>query len=425
MSTVDDIMRQNRLATQPDDDEKKNGAAAQTQQQSARQTQQQTQQAAAQQPVSQQPQQGTAVSPGATTGGVMTGGVAGATIGKSNPSANTATTQDTEGYTFTDEQLEKMFPQEDEKTSGELNVNRPEDNTYYTDQYGFLHQRQDPTNLSASPGSIAKANEKRKNMMSQLVEYLNKQYPGDNETEEEKKKRIKRERAAAIMAAIGDGISAISNIAFAKRGAQSTFKAENGMLPKWQKAYEERVAKRNADAKERMEALAKMYTLSKDDLDAEMKIDSNEKDEARKDAEQARKNRLALAQTMRWNAAAETDKAKKEYYTTQADLLERGYTFKEAESAAKVKVLETQAEKNKAESNKANRQGTSAWVSPTKGKGGSRSGGGKSSTGYTQTTTKKYTDSYGNPRTSTTTVVRTPNGKGAGKGRFSNFHLKK
>lgn len=421
MSTVDDIMKRQQLATQVnDDDDKKGGATAQTSQQTSQQTQQpvvgQTQQQA-QQPVTtqtqqqgvqlsqqqgtRQPQQQSAVTPEATQNAVP--------IDQASARVNYSTRELVP--------VQNIAPQGKSQAEARVNYTTPvwesgnsdEDNgsTYSTATLVAPTSRKANNNDTSYNSSIQKANANRQSQMARLVDYLNKQYPEEHETEEEKKKRIKRERAAAIMAAIGDGITAISNIALAKRGAQSTFKAENGMLPRWEKAYEERVAKQKADAKERMEALAKMYSLSKDDLDAEMKIDSNEKDEARKDAEQERKNRLAVAQSMRWAAAAETDKAKKDYYVTQADLMERGYTQKEAESVARVKLLEAKTEKEKAEAGRANRQGTGSWVSPGKGK----SGGGKSSTGYTQTTTKEYTDSLGQPHRTTTTTVRTPQGK--------------
>lgn len=219
--------------------------------------------------------------------------------------------------------------------------------------------------------SIRRAEANRQSQMSRLVDYLNNQYPEDNETPEERKKRIRRERVAAVMSALGDGISAISNIYFTTRGANSTFNAKDGLVPKWQELYDKRVKERNDKAKDRMEALMQMYNLSKDDLDAVLKLDNNEKENARKDAEQNRKNLLATAQSLRWKAATETDEARKEYYNTQADLLERGYTLKEAESAAKVKVLNSQAEKNKAAADKDRRQGTRAWVSPSKSRGGS------------------------------------------------------
>lgn len=258
--------------------------------------------------------------------------------------------------------------------------------------------------------SIRRAEANRQSQMARLVDYLNKQYPEDNETPEERKKRIRRERVAAVMSALGDGISAISNIYFTTRGANSTFNAKEGLVPKWQELYDKRVKERNDKAKERMEALMQMYNLSKDDLDAVLKLDNNEKENARKDAELNRKILLATAQSLRWKAATETDEARKEYYNTQADLLERGYTLKESESAAKVKVLNSQTERNKAAADKDRRQGTSAWVSPSKSRGGSS--GGKNSEGYTEIVTTDYRDKYDRPRQRKVTKQRIPNKKG-------------
>lgn len=413
MSTVDDIMRQNRLATQtqPDDKDKNNGAAGQNSQQT-QQTQQPVAGQTRQQSATQQTQQQTAVVSGATQNAASTD-QASARVNYSTRELVSEQNVAPQGKSQEEARVNYTTPVSESGNSDEDNGS-----TYSTATLVAPTSRKANNNDTSYNSSIQKANANRQSQMARLVDYLNKQYPEEHETEEEKKKRIKRERAAAIMAAIGDGISAISNIAFAKRGAQSTFKAENGMLPKWQKAYDERVAKRNADAKERMEALAKMYTLSKDDLDAEIKIDSNEKDEARKDAELKRKIRATEAQSLRWKAAAEKDEAMKKFYNLKADYIEKGYESDQAESLARIEVLKSQTNKNNAQAEKARSGGSRSG-------GGSKSGGGNSSTGYTQTTTKEYTDTYGNPRTSTTTVVRTPNGNGAGKGRFSNFHLKK
>ena len=422
MSTVDDIMRQNRLATQtqPDDKDKNNGAAGQNSQQT-QQTQQPVAGQTRQQSATQQTQQQTAVVSGATQNAASTD-QASARVNYSTRELVPVQNVAPQGKSQEEARVNYATPVAYQNNSEEDSETTPTTSSEWdTPGYGMVRlltpDSQSGNNNSSDNLAIQQANAERKNQMARLVDYLNKQYPEEHETEEEKKKRIKRERAAAIMAAIGDGISAISNIAFAKRGAQSTFKAENGMLPKWQKAYDERVAKRNADAKERMEALAKMYTLSKDDLDAEIKIDSNEKDEARKDAELKRKIRATEAQSLRWKAAAEKDEAMKKFYNLKADYIEKGYESDQAERLARIEVLKSQTNKNNAQAEKARSGGSRSG-------GGSKSGGGKSSTGYTQTTTREYTDSYGQPHKTTTTTVRTPAGNN-GKGRFKNFHLTK
>lgn len=305
-----------------------------------------------------------------------------------------------------------IVPQGTSQESARVNYTTPvwardDSNDNSSPPYNVVKTDNDGDSYSSS---IRRAEANRQSQMSRLVDYLNNQYPEDNETPEERKKRIRRERVAAVMSALGDGISAISNIYFTTRGANSTFNAKDGLVPKWQELYDKRVKERNDKAKDRMEALMQMYNLSKDDLDAVLKLDNNEKENARKDAEQNRKNLLATAQSLRWKAATETDEARKEYYNTLADLLERGYSLKEAESAAKVKVLNSQAEKNKAAADKDRRQGTSAWVSPSKSRGGS--GGGKNSEGYTEVVTTDYRDKYDRPRQKKVTKQRYPNKKG-------------
>ena len=51
-------------------------------------------------------------------------------------------------------------------------------------------------------------------------------------SDEEKAKQEKRERSAAVIAAIGDGISALSNLYFANKGAQSTYDPSQSLSAK-------------------------------------------------------------------------------------------------------------------------------------------------------------------------------------------------
>lgn len=258
--------------------------------------------------------------------------------------------------------------------------------------------------------SIRRAEANRQSQMARLVDYLNKQYPEDNETPEERKKRIRRERVAAVMSALGDGISAISNIYFTTRGANSTFNAKDGLVPKWQELYDKRVKERNDKAKERMEALMQMYNLSKDDLNSSIAIDNNETNKIIKREDQDRKNRLAQIQALRAEAASTKDKSAAFLATTRANLMLEGFSNEQALKIAKKKLIDEQTKETAARAEKERRQGTSAWVSPSKGRGGSS--GGKNSEGYTEIVTTDYRDKYDRPRQRKVTKQRIPNKKG-------------
>lgn len=258
--------------------------------------------------------------------------------------------------------------------------------------------------------SIRRAEANRQSQMARLVDYLNNQYPEDNETPEERKKRIRRERVAAVMSALGDGISAISNIYFTTRGANSTFNAKDGLVPKWQELYDKRVKERNDKAKERMEALMQMYNLSKDDLNSLIAIDNNETNKIIKREDQDRKNRLAQIQALRAEAASTKDKAAAFLATTRANLMEAGFSNEQAKLIAQKELLDEQKKETAARADKERRQGTSAWVSPSKGRGGSS--GGKNSEGYTEVITTDYRDKYDRPRQKKVTKQRIPNKKG-------------
>lgn len=258
--------------------------------------------------------------------------------------------------------------------------------------------------------SIRRAEANRQSQMARLVDYLNKQYPEDNETPEERKKRIRRERVAAVMSALGDGISAISNIYFTTRGANSTFNAKEGLVPKWQELYDKRVKERNDKAKERMEALMQMYNLSKDDLNSSIAIDNNETNKIIKREDQDRKNRLAQIQELRAEAASTKDESAAFLATTRANLMLEGFSNEQALKIAKRKLADAQTEAAQAKADKDRRQGTSAWVSPSKSRGGSS--GGKNSEGYTEIVTTDYRDKYDRPRQRKVTKQRIPNKKG-------------
>lgn len=240
-----------------------------------------------------------------------------------------------------------------------------------------------------------KSEEMRERGMAEMLELLKKGRANyAPETEDERKKRVKRERANAIIAALGDGISAISNMVTSSKGAPSMYEAQNGMLPKWRERYDKAKAARKEREDNYLNYTAKMQELANQNSEWKRKIAIDEANQDRLDAELARKQALAAAQAGRIDAMNRKDDAAFAYYNTKAECLTRMLPYKVAES-------EAIAARNRALEKKANRSGN--------GTSGKKGGGSKSSAGkdYTETTTRDYVDQCGTPRHTTTTKVRT------------------
>lgn len=240
-----------------------------------------------------------------------------------------------------------------------------------------------------------KSEEMRERGMAEMLELLKKGRANyAPETEDERKKRVKRERANAIIAALGDGISAISNMVTSSKGAPSMYEAQNGMLPKWRERYDKAQAARKEREDNYLNYTAKMQELANQNSEWKRKIAIDEANQDRLDAELARKQALAAAQAGRIAAQNAKDEVMTAYYKTKEEYISLGYELDKAESAARVA-------KDKAIAEKAKKSGN--------GTSGKKGGGSKSSAGkdYTETTTRDYTDTYGNPRHTTTTKTRT------------------
>lgn len=240
-----------------------------------------------------------------------------------------------------------------------------------------------------------KSEEMRERGMAEMLELLKKGRANyAPETEDERKKRVKRERANAVIAALGDGISAISNMVTSSKGAPSMYEAQNGMLPKWRERYDKAKAARKEREDNYLNYTAKMQELANQNSEWKRKIAIDEANQDRLDAELARKQALAAAQAGRIAAQNAKDEVMTAYYKTKEEYISLGYELDKAESAARVA-------KDKAIAEKAKKSGN--------GKSGKKGGGSKSSDGkdYTETTTRDYTDTYGNPRHTTTTKTRT------------------
>ena len=90
-------------------------------------------------------------------------------------------------------------------------------------------------------------------------------------SEEELKKLEKKERREKIIAAVGDGISALANLIFTTKGAKSSFDPNNGLLPATNKRWKDLADDRLARSKQYMDGL---YNAMRDDISHKEKRDA-------------------------------------------------------------------------------------------------------------------------------------------------------
>lgn len=90
-------------------------------------------------------------------------------------------------------------------------------------------------------------------------------------SEEDLKKLEKKERREKIIAAVGDGISALANLIFTTKGAKSSFDPNNGLLPATNKRWKELADDRLARSKQYMDGL---YNAMRDDISHKEKRDA-------------------------------------------------------------------------------------------------------------------------------------------------------
>lgn len=201
------------------------------------------------------------------------------------------------------------------------------------------------------------------------------------ETEEERAAREKREKRNKMFSALGDGISALSNLFFTTKGAPNMYNPQTSMSEATRKRMEMARAARDKEREAYNAAATRRYAILNDADNKAYKWDALARQQRLDADEKARKDALLQAQAGKYRAAQSKDEAMTAYYDKKVDLLERGFSADQAEKMARIAKLE-------AEADKARRQGTSSWVGGSKG--GSGSGSGKYSlfneqTGRTET----------------------------------------
>lgn len=206
--------------------------------------------------------------------------------------------------------------------------------------------------------------------------------PYKEPTKEELEKERKKEKRERLFAAIGDGISALSNLFFTTQYAPNMYdpnketnseKVENY----WTNLRKEREANR--------QRYVDGYIKAKqaDDLHAIQQQNADVAAEWKK-ADTERRNAIAKAQGEVLAARAAKDQSAADLAAKKLEYLMAGWPEEQAKKQAEIDLLkarkkaaDAQANNANASANEHNRRGTASWVSSSGGKGG-RSGGGKS-----------------------------------------------
>lgn len=227
-----------------------------------------------------------------------------------------------------------------------------------------------PVDGVKSPVEKTVDNSPKKMSYKEMYQALNPYKPPTAEELEAQRKKEKRQK---IFAALGDGISALANLYFTTQGAPNMYNPANSqqdvVKDRWDKIKQER----DQNMKEYTEALMKAQALDDENADNERKwqrllqIDKVNADKAK--AEQERKDAIAEAQRLKYEAAANKDDKLATLYQQKSEAIAAGLPY----VATK---LQAEIDKLKASAGKDNRQGTSSWVS---GKGGKSGGGGSGS----------------------------------------------
>lgn len=175
------------------------------------------------------------------------------------------------------------------------------------------------------------------------------------ETTEERAAREKKEKRNKMFAALGDGISALSNLFFTTKGAPNMYNSQAGMSEATRRRIEMARAARDKEREAYDAAATRRYAIMQDADSRAYKWDNMARQERQDADNKARKDALAKAQAGKYKAAQDKDEAMTAYYDKKAELLELGFSVDQAEKMARI-------EKLKAEADKARRQGTSSWV---------------------------------------------------------------
>lgn len=213
--------------------------------------------------------------------------------------------------------------------------------------------------------------------------------PYKEPTKEELEKERKKEKRERLFAAIGDGISALSNLFFTTQYAPNMYDPNK-------ETNSERVENYWTNLRKEREANRRRYVdgyikaKQADDLHAIQQQNADVAAEWKK-ADTERKNAIAKAQGEVLAARAAKDQSAADLAAKKLEYLMAGWPEEQAKKQAEIDLLKAKKKQADAQTNNANaaadehrRRGTSSWVSSSKsgGRSGGKSGVSKSGGEY-------------------------------------------
>lgn len=207
--------------------------------------------------------------------------------------------------------------------------------------------------------------------------------PYKEPTKEELEKERKKEKRERLFAAIGDGISALSNLFFTTQYAPNMYDPNK-------ETNSERVENYWTNLKKEREANRQRYVdgyikaKQADDLHAIQQQNADAAAEWKK-ADTERKNAIAKAQGEVLAARAAKDQSAADLAAKKLEYLIAGWPEEQAKKQAEIDLLKAKKKQADAQTNNANasadehrRRGTASWVGGSSDKGGNSGGkGGK------------------------------------------------
>ena len=192
---------------------------------------------------------------------------------------------------------------------------------------------QEPTPV---PPTATTPQQKRYGTYDDIYAYLRSEMERNRaETDEERKKREKREKTQAIISGIADMGSALSNLGWATQGAPNMYDPKEGMAPKYQELFDKKKAEREAKRERYLHAMNMMATL--------------------KDREAAREQAAAAAEQAQQNFERQQAEVER-YHREQMDYKNEELQLKDAWQQGKLSIAQLNANiKKMVEQGKANR----------------------------------------------------------------------
>lgn len=215
---------------------------------------------------------------------------------------------------------------------------------------------------------VVPAQQPRRMTYTEMLDKLSQYKPQTPEEIEEEKRREARQKR---FASIGDGISALANMYFTSKGAPSMYDGRNSQTERVSNRWDKLRQEREAQKKEYMNAAIRAQAMDEEYADKErswqrqLGIDKINADKIAE--EQRRKDKIAEAQQQKYEAEKQKNDELANLYAEKADAVAIGNDHLAEKIQAQINLLKAQKNKQDAESDRAHRQGTAAWVS---GRGG-------------------------------------------------------